>query len=314
MPNHTVPWPNGARCAASITFDMDSDSILHLAHDDAYKRVSTISWLRYDEVAVPRIVQMLDRFGIKGTFFVPAWCIERYPATVQHIVDSGHELAHHGYLHEQPMDQSPEGERYWLRRCIEVFKRFSGKKPVGSRSPYYSFSPVTTSLLVQEGFIYDSSLMADSQPYLLGAPEGKVIELPSDWPMDDWPHYTHAPDFSYLMPISAPDKAMEVYMAELDAAYDLGGLWVTVWHPFVSGRPARLARVARMIEEQLKRGGVWFASMEQIARHVQQCVDNRSFTPRTVPMPYYEKPIAELTEGAPAGLAIKRPTGWGSSS
>ena len=77
-------------------------SILHLSHDDAYKRVSALSWLRYDEVAVPRIVKMFNRFEIEGTFFVPAWCIERYPATVQHIVDSGHELAHHGYLHEQP--------------------------------------------------------------------------------------------------------------------------------------------------------------------------------------------------------------------
>ena len=194
-----------------------------------------------------------------------------------------------------------------------MIERFSGERPAGSRAPYFNFSPHSTSLLVEEGFAYDSSLMAGSQPYLLHAAEGTVIELPTDWSTDDWPHYTHAPDFSYMMPISAPDKAMEVFMAELDAAYEFGGLWVAIWHPFVSGRLARLARVAKMIEDQQKRGGVWFATMEQIAQHVQQCIDNGTYKPRTVSMPYYEKPISELKEGAPDGLAIKRPSGWGSS-
>ena len=313
MLENPVPWPNGARCAAAITFDMDTDSALHLSHTDAHKRVPALSWLRYDEVAVPRIVKMFNQYGIKGTFFVPAWCIERYPNTVQTIVDSGHELAHHGYLHESPNDQTREGELYWLQRSLQVIEGFCGKRPAGSRAPYYNYSNHSTSLLAQEGFLYDSSLMADSQPYVLRAEEGEVIELPTDWAMDDWPHFAHAPDFSYLMPISSPDKAMEVYMAELEAAYEFGGLWVTVWHPFVTGRLARLARVAKMIEHMQNRGGVWFATMEEIALHVKQCVENGTYKPRIVSMPYYDKPIPELTEGVPKELAIRRPRGWGSS-
>jgi peptidoglycan/xylan/chitin deacetylase (PgdA/CDA1 family) len=313
MFDNPVPWPNGARCAAAITFDMDTDSALHLTHADAYKRVGVLSWLRYDEVAVPRISKMLNRYGVKGTFFVPAWCIERYPTTVQAVLDNGHELAHHGYLHESSRDQTREGELYWLQRGIEIIKRFCGKRPTGWRAPYANYSEHSTALLAQEGFLYDSSLMGDSYPYILRAAEGDVIELPIDWTMDDWPHYAHAPDFGYLMPISAPEKAMEVYMAEFEAAYEYGSLWITIWHPFVTGRPARLAAVAKMIEYMQKKGDVWFASMEEVAQHVQQCIRNGIYKPRIVSMPYYTGPIPELTEGTPKHLVLRSQAGWGSS-
>jgi hypothetical protein len=86
-----VPWPNGARCAAAITFDMDADSLIHLEHPvDSISRVSGISMLRYGpEVAVPRIVETYKRFGIKQTFFVPAWCIEQYPKAIETMLEGG---------------------------------------------------------------------------------------------------------------------------------------------------------------------------------------------------------------------------------
>ena len=122
---------------------------------------------------MPRIVKLFNHYHIKGTFFVPGWCVERYPATVETIVASDHELAYHGYLHENPMDQTREGERYWLERSIEAIERLSGKRPAGGRAPYYNYSPHSTGLLAQAGFVYDSSLMADSQPYVMRAPEGR---------------------------------------------------------------------------------------------------------------------------------------------
>ncbi len=121
MIKNPVPWPNGARCAVAITFDIDTDSILHLAHPQrAENLVTSQSWLRYDEVAVPRIVEMYKRFGIRQTFFFPAWCMERYPNNVEVVLRDGHEIAHHGYLHEHPNEQTLEGELYWLQRGIEV--------------------------------------------------------------------------------------------------------------------------------------------------------------------------------------------------
>jgi hypothetical protein len=106
---------------------------------------------------------------------------------------------------------------------------------------------------------------------------------------------------------------MEVYLSEFEAAYEYGSLWVTIWHPFVTGRPARLAAVAKMIEYMQKKGGVWLATMEEIALHVQQCIRDGSYKPRIVPMPYYDGPIPELTKGVPQHLILRSQAGWGSS-
>lgn len=285
MIDNPIPWPNGARCAVSITFDMDSDSILDLAHPDrAHKLVSTRSWLRYDRVAVPRILEIYRRLDIRQTFFVPAWCIERYPATVEAIVKAGHEIAHHGYMHEHPNEQTPEDELALLQRGSSIIEAFTGQKPRGWRAPLYNFSDVSASLLASEGFLYDSSLMGDDIPYLLRTLQGDVVELPTHWAMDDWPQYTHSIDLDYLMPINAPDRAMEVFRAEFDAAWEFGGLLVAVWHPFVSGRLARSLRVASFLEYMIEKGGVWIATMEDIAAHVLEVRGSGAYSPRVESM------------------------------
>jgi peptidoglycan/xylan/chitin deacetylase (PgdA/CDA1 family) len=295
MIDNPVPWPNGARCAVAITFDLDTDSILHLAHPDrADTLVSALSWLRYDEVAVPRILETYRRFGLRQTFFWPAWCAERYPHLVEAVLNDGHEIAHHGYLHEHPNEQTRDRELYWLRRGIEVLERMTGRRPRGWRAPLYQFSKHSADLLCQEGFLYDSSLMGDDVPYILKTKLGEVLELPSHWALDDWPHYTHSLELNYLMPIKAPDEAMNTFMAEFEAMWEYGGLWVAVWHPFVSGRLARWARVVQMIEYMLNKGSVWFATLEEIARHVRASIDDGGYRPRVDELPYYDGRIPEL--------------------
>ena len=128
MIDNPIPWPGGARCAVAITFDMDADSFLHLHRpQDSYRRISTISTLQYGpKVGVPRILQSYRDLGLKQTFFVPAWCIEQYPQAVEAMVADGHEIGHHGYIHEHMNEISTEEEAFWLRksttRCSPVLK------------------------------------------------------------------------------------------------------------------------------------------------------------------------------------------------
>jgi peptidoglycan/xylan/chitin deacetylase (PgdA/CDA1 family) len=295
MIQNPVPWPDNARVAVAITFDVDTDSFLHLAHPDrADTLMSTMSWLRYDTVAVPRILEMYRRFGLKQTFFYPGWSMERYPHLVEMILKDGHEIAHHGYIHEHPNEQSREGETYWTERALETIRRMTGQNPRGYRGPLYNFSRNSAEILCKHKFLYDSTLMGDDVPYILKCKNGSLVELPSHWAMDDWPHYTHSIDMGYMMPIKSPDEAMHVFMSEFEAMWENRGLWVAVWHPFVSGRLARCARVARMIEEMLRKGGVWFATLEEIARHVKSCIDNGSYKPRVDELPYYSGRVSEL--------------------
>lgn len=298
-----VPWPNGARVAVAITLDMDADSLVHIGRpDDAIARMSTISMLRYGpEVAVPRILDTYRRYNLQQTFFIPGWCVEQYPDTARAIAADGHEIGFHGYIHEPPNALSRQEEHDWMRRAIDAIESVTGTRPTGNRSPLYHFSPDTAALLHEEGFTYDSSLMGDDVPYVLRTERGDLIEIPVSWATDDWPPYVHSADLDYMFQIMSPDRAMESFMAEFNAAHQAGGaLWIGVWHPFVSGRLSRWLRVERMIDEMLETGDVWFATMEQIAQHVRSLTDAGTYEPRVDRVPYYE--TSQLPDPPPSSV------------
>ena len=305
MIRNPVPWPNGARCACCLTFDMDADSLIHLEHpEDGYRRVSAISMLRYGpNVAVPRIVETYRRLGIRQTFFVPAWCIEQYPHAVELMIAGGHELGHHGYIHENPSIRSREDEAYWLDRGIAVIEKVSGRKPRGWRAPLYNFSDHSIDLLLERGFTYDASLMGDDVPYVIASASSKrtLMELPSHWGLDDWPQYVHSIDLDYVMPVRAPLDGLRTFEQEFQAAYKYGGLWVPVLHPFTTGRLARWDAMTTFVEKILERGDVWFAPMEEIAAYARQLAADGKWKPREEIVPQYASAVPITKQPAARG-------------
>lgn len=135
--------------------------------------------------------------------------------------------------------------------------------------------------------------MGDDVPYILQAGEKELVELPVSWATDDWPPYVHSIDLDYMMQVMSPDRAMEIFLAEFEAMRAAGGgLWIGIWHPFVSGRLSRWMRIEKMIEHMLSTGEVWFARMEDIANHVLACRRDGTFKPRIDQLPYYRDPVA----------------------
>jgi len=287
MIRNPVPWPNGAKCAACFTLDMDAESLLHLAHPArAHSMLSPASMLRYGpDVAVPRILDTYRHYGIRQTFFVPGWCAERYPYAVEAMVREGHEVSAHGYLHEHPNELSDADERYWLLRSLEAVRAVSGGPSAGWRAPLYKFSHRSAELLLEAGVGYDASLMGDDVPYLLGTSRGPLLELPSHWGMDDWPPFMHSSELDFEMPIQSAGRAWENWWEEFEAMWEFGGLWVPVWHPFLSGRLSRWRLTHTMIGKMLDRGRVWFAPMREIAAHVLKSMASGAWSPRTEPPP-----------------------------
>ena len=167
-----VPWPKNSRCAVAITYDLDADSLIHIAKPrtaDTY--LSTQSLLRYGpEISLPRICKIYQHFNLRQTFFVPAWCVERYPAAMETIAKGGHEIGHHGYIHESYNQQSEADELYWFERAIRAYEKRLGYRPRGFRAPLNEFSKFTLNNLIDAGIEYDSSLMGDDIPYLLKSP------------------------------------------------------------------------------------------------------------------------------------------------
>jgi peptidoglycan-N-acetylglucosamine deacetylase len=293
MINNPVPWPNGAKCAACVTFDMDADSLVHIAHPaDSHRKAATTSMLQYGpEIAIPRIVETYRRLGIRQTFFIPAWCVERYPSAIETILKGGHEIGHHGYIHENPNELSPAEEAHWLDVDIDILKRATGKAPRGWRAPLYNMSDISCDLLAERGFVYDASLMGDDQPYMLDTSKGSLVELPTHWGLDDWPQFVQSEDLGYFGNIMAPAMGFEPYIQEFNTIKKYGGLWVAVVHPFATGRLARWEVVANFLEKAVASGEVWFASMEEIAAHIQSVTASGAYKPRRVDMPAYKAPV-----------------------
>ena len=148
--------------------------------------------------------------------------------------------------------------------------------------------------MIEAGFDYDSSLFADDVPMVFDNGESTLVELPVPASMDDYNQYVSSRAFDYLMKVSSPQSAMEVFRAEFDVMWEYGGLWVAVWHPAVSGRLSRAHAIKELIAYMKDKGDVWFATHAQIASHVRELEANGQWSPRVDAIPYYDAPIPEV--------------------
>lgn len=285
MTGTPVSWPGGRRSAAAFTFDVDAESAVLWNAPQVAGRMSVISHQAYGPlVGIPRLLNLLDHHGIRSTFFVPGYTAHRYPDTVRSIAAAGHEIAHHGYLHEQPSAVTPAEEAENLDRGLDALAEVAGVRPVGYRAPMWDLSWHTPGLLHERGFLYDSSLMDADTPYELAIGPGardSLVEIPIQWSLDDWERYCYLPDISGTGLIETPRHVRELWWAEFEALRAVGGCWVLTNHPFLSGRPARAHELAALMADVVACTDVWTASLSDIAHHVRDL----ALPPRTVEYP-----------------------------
>jgi peptidoglycan/xylan/chitin deacetylase (PgdA/CDA1 family) len=272
IPASPIPWPNGKKAAAAFTFDVDAETPLLAADPQLAKRMGLISHQAYGPlVAVPRLLELMRSMGVRGTFFVPGYTALRYPNQIKQIANDGHEIGHHGHLHEPLAGVSEADELHFLERGLDALRRIVGVVPKGYRAPIWELNWRTPGLLGEAGFLYDSSLMDADVPYELAyGGEGKsIVELPINWILDDWQQYAYIPGFSGCGVIETPAKATELFRSEFDAMRLDGGLWILTCHPFLSGRPGRAAALKQLMQYALDCRDVWIAPLEDIAAHVR---------------------------------------------
>jgi peptidoglycan/xylan/chitin deacetylase (PgdA/CDA1 family) len=263
-------WPDGNMCAVSFTFDVDGETIPFVMDKaNAHRRLTLLSQSAYGpNVGAPRILDMLACNDLKASFFIPGFTAELHEDLLQRMLEEGHEIGHHGYFHERPDSLSDDEEEAVLVRGIEALERITGSKPIGYRSPSWELKPSTPALLRKHGFLYDSSLMGDDIPHKVEAGDGELIELPVQWILDDFPFLGLVPP---AMGIASPEQVFDVWKEEFDAMVGENSIFVLTCHPFVSGRPSRVALLERLVRHMREVPGVWFATLEEIARY---CADN----------------------------------------
>ena len=241
-----------------------------------------ISRGEFGPVAVPRILELLKKYGVRSSWFVPGHTLETYPAQSKQVFDAGHEIGHHGWTQMPPADMTREDEERGLVRANEAIKKLTGQYARGYRSPSWDLSPHSVELFLKHGFLYDSSMMGnDHLPYrvrqgdviTLEEPakfgkETRLIEMPVSWSLDDYPHFeflrTKATILQGLMNANAVLENWINDFLYMKATTEWGILNYT-FHPFVIGRGHRMMALEKLLRT-LKDEGAQFMTMEDAAR------------------------------------------------
>ena len=264
-------WPNGARVAVGLSFDVDNATATLSTGNLDYEILSRGEYGAID--GLPRILRMLDRQQVPASFFIPAASAVLHPKVISDIQSAKlpHEIGVHGWIHERlPLLNNEMEEQRLLDLSIETLTKMTGKRPVGYRAPSWKFSGWTMGQVKAAGFLYDSSLMASDDAYeilLDGKPTG-VVELPIERILDDAPYFGGNADGSN----PSVGDVYEVFQSEFDVAYEEGGLYLLTMHPHMIGHRSRAAMLERLVQYMKGRPGVWFATHEQIANHVKPLI------------------------------------------
>ena len=272
--NPPITWPSGITSAVSITFDLDAETAW-ISRDPAnITRLSVMSQGAYGpKVGVPLILDFLDRNRLRSTFFVPGWTAERWPDVVAEIHRRGHEIGHHGYLHEALEGKSREEEESILTGSSQILADITGTKPVGYRAPLYEITPETTGLLAKHGFLYASNLQDSLWPYRHPATPS-LVELPASWILDDGPFFAFGIRPNLYRQIYPPAQVLSVWRDEFRGIHAVGGLTMLILHPQYTGRPSRLTMLQELVDEMRDTAGVWFANGVELARYALTATAN----------------------------------------
>jgi peptidoglycan/xylan/chitin deacetylase (PgdA/CDA1 family) len=255
------------RVAVALTFDFDAEA----AWLGSFKldTPSALSRGAYGaNEGVPRILRLLDKYHLPATFYIPGDTADRHPSETRDIAAAGHEIGHHGYLHEPPHVLDEPAEREMLERGLDALDRIVKRKPRGYRSPAWELSKNTFRLLAEYGFEHDASQLARDRPYWVsdaGKPTN-LVEVPGAWELCDSGHFLFMPA-AHLPGMSSPRKVEEIWRDDFDGMYSEGGdvCYVLTMHPQIIGRHHRMAMLERIIQHILEHNGVWFAQMSEIA-------------------------------------------------
>lgn len=252
--------------AVALSFDSDHETFELRFGGKSFGRLSQGQYGA--RVGTPRILNVLGKHDVPASFFMPAVSAMINESEVKAVVGAGHELGIHSWIHEFNSVLDHPTELDLALRARDMLEKLSGQRPVGMRTASWDFSPWTLKIIREMGLLYDSSLMADDEPYELldeGKPSG-VVEIPVEWIRDDAVYY-NMDRTSALRPYGGPEMVMDIFRRELDAAYEEGGLFQITMHPHHSGHRSRIWVLDEIIRLAKAKGNVWFATHADIAAY-----------------------------------------------
>lgn len=272
-------WPDNKKCAFLFCFDMDSDLIWYnklKTYENGSQFIKGASVGQYGpKRGVDRILNLLEKYGIKATFYVPGVNAVRNPEVVKRIVGAGHEVAHHGLYHEPSYGDTVEKQMEIINRSQEMLEQVTGKKAVGFRCTG-ALLPETERILYNDpNTLY--TCHGDSSEYpcfeTIDGKETNVVRISCRQEVDDYIQmvYNAFPPIPTGLPRIAPyEDVLSNFKDEIDGTLRYGAALSTAYHPQISGTPGK----AKILEEQLayvaSRPEIWSTTCEEVALWIRK--------------------------------------------
>ncbi len=276
LADRDVAWPNGQQCAFVLVVDL---SVASRPEGITPSDLKTASGQFGSEVGIRSLLEMLKRFGVAATFAVPAVMAELYPETIGTILERGHEVAAHGFKHEDVSQLDKEEERARIEATTENLTRITGQRPAG----WYSLprqrdefavgvvSPNTIELLIDAGYAYMGNGLADDIPYYW------VADTKAPSVLLTLPYYYHFDDQFFLMfpppglgsGLENPKPFLTNCLQEFDAQHQRGRYFSMVLHPYIIGFGHRMRILETILTHIQKTSGVWNPTATQCVQYWQ---------------------------------------------
>jgi peptidoglycan/xylan/chitin deacetylase (PgdA/CDA1 family) len=262
----SATWPNGKKLAVSVTVMFETwaeGKAPSYSVQTTHLKPGTVdhagkAWSTYGgRVGVWRIVNMLDRLGIPGTFFTSARCCEEYPDAVRQIVKSGHDLAGHAYTQDQLLAyMTLDEQEATIRKSIDLLQDCGGQKVTGWGSPVVAFTPETAGFLAKAGLSWTTDVTYADLPIRIATPHGVIAGVPTS-------------DFSDNRVMRASPR--DLYDAHIGTFeyllnYEPMSLLVLVIHCQFGGRPLITSVLQQLLQRMQKSSSVWFARHDELAQ------------------------------------------------
>lgn len=274
-----IRLPEGKRAAVAITVDFDAIA----AWDGTAHRTSQEYLSRGEfgaEYGVPRLLELLKRHDIKSDWFIPGHSADTFPDACKKIIEHGHTIGVHGYMHEDVADPSCDydKEAAIMERSLKALKNIGISNPKAYRSPAWNYSSNTLKILKDNGFELDSSLMtSDMYPFRarnvehlqqadVFEPLSNITVFPPSWYLDDFV------EGEFIMGMLTAMKPTNDIFSRWKELYDFAAekgnaCYVLTLHPQTSGR-GHMYKLAEKMLTYLKENGAWFTTLEEMSGHL----------------------------------------------
>jgi peptidoglycan/xylan/chitin deacetylase (PgdA/CDA1 family) len=291
-------WPNGARLAVSFSLMFEgggqpisgAGGVIPDPIEKGVPDLPTNAFFAYGYYeGIPRVLDLMDKHGIKLSSFMIGKAVETSPDLAQEIVRRGHEAAAHGRVWENSYQLPRDEEKRFIADSVETIQRVTGQNPIGWNAYWMRNSIYILETLQDLGFLYHIDEPSHDEPFIVPVRGRDFVTVPYTFHMNDIVSF----------PFEGWNAAAyeQALRDEFDQLYEEGvhrrRMMVVSLHDRISGHAGRVRALDRFLTYTRGKGDVWFARKDEIARYA---LANRAATP-------------VIDRGSPSKTGLPGPTG-----